>query len=276
METLEDRLAGFADVLSSWEDFEQPRVSFEAYLRDRVEADALAAQLTALLADLLTDGRVVLDEQCVPDCDWQAEWKRFFHVERVGERIVIKPSWEPYTPRGNDCVIHMDPGMAFGTGLHPTTRSCLRMIEALAPAHAGALFLDLGCGSGILSIAAVQLGFGSAIALDNDAQAVQATHANAAANGVGDRVDCTQNVVGAGSAVPRCPVVAANILANILVENAAAIAACLDGGPTARLILSGILADQRREVIRAYGRHALRVRETMRDGEWVSLLFERR
>ena len=118
--------------------------------------------------------------------DWANAWKKHYHVLRVGQRIVIKPRWQEYEPRPDDIVIELDPGMAFGTGLHPTTRMCLQALEEhLEP---GARVLDLGTGSGILAIAAAKLGAGSVLALDNDPLAVKAVRANVQSNGVQDLV----------------------------------------------------------------------------------------
>ena len=118
----------------------------------------------------------------IKQSDWEAAWKEHYHVARVSGRFVIKPSWREYEPRPDDVVLELDPGMAFGTGLHPTTQMCLRAIEAHMPP--GARALDLGAGSGILAIAAAKLGAVSVLALDIDPLAVEVARENAARNGV--------------------------------------------------------------------------------------------
>jgi ribosomal protein L11 methyltransferase len=118
----------------------------------------------------------VVDEE-----DWAEAWKRHFPVTRIGRRIVIRPSWRRHRAEPGDVVLALDPGMAFGTGLHPTTRLCLEALESIADRTfvAGARVLDIGCGSGILSIAAARLGAASVLGLDIDPIAVEATTANA-------------------------------------------------------------------------------------------------
>jgi ribosomal protein L11 methyltransferase len=116
------------------------------------------------------------------EADWETAWKQYFHVQHVGQRLVIVPSWRRYRPRPGEVVLALDPGMAFGTGLHPTTRLCLRLLERyLQP---GARVLDLGTGSGILAIAAAKLGARRVHAIDTDATAVRVAQENVARNGV--------------------------------------------------------------------------------------------
>ena len=120
--------------------------------------------------------RTVVEEE------WANAWKEHFHVTRIGQRLVVKPSWREYTPQADDIVLELDPGMAFGTGLHPTTQMCLLALEKYV--RGGERVLDLGTGSGILAIAAVKLGAAACLATDIDPVAVEAARANVAANGV--------------------------------------------------------------------------------------------
>ena len=116
--------------------------------------------------------------------DWAAAWKAFFPVLRIGRRLVIRPTWRRHRRAPDDVVLALDPGMAFGTGLHPTTRLCLAALEALDDGAGidGARVLDVGCGSGILAIAAVRLGAASALGVDTDPIAIESTDANARRN----------------------------------------------------------------------------------------------
>ena len=121
-----------------------------------------------------------IDEQ-----DWAEAWKEYFWPEKIGDRIVVKPTWRDYTAEPDELVVEIDPGMAFGTGTHPTTALCIRMIEAyLEP---GDCFLDVGSGSGILSIAAAKLGAGRIIGVDNDEVAVSVAEKNLLLNGVSEK-----------------------------------------------------------------------------------------
>ena len=126
-----------------------------------------------------------LRTRVVDEADWAEAWKQHFHVLHLGRRLVIKPSWRRYHRAGDEVVIDLDPGMAFGTGLHPTTRLCLQALEDRAERGPLGRALDVGCGSGILSIAAVKLGATRALGVDIDPIAIEATDANARHNRVG-------------------------------------------------------------------------------------------
>lgn len=206
----------------------------------------------------------------VPDQDWERAWMDDYHPLQFGRRTWIVP-WNRELPPEADvpdaAVLRLDPGLAFGSGTHPTTALCLAWLDALADEGvlAGSHVLDYGCGSGILALAALQLGAAHATGIDNDPQALVATADNAARNGLGARID----VFGVDDA-PRAqyPVVVANILASALVALVEPITASL--APGGRLALSGILDGQQDEVIAAYAPHvdALRV---ARDGDWVRI-----
>ncbi len=207
--------------------------------------------------------------------DWANAWKKFYKPLRVGRHVVLKPSWEAYTSEPSDIVIELDPGMAFGTGLHPSTRLCIAALEERV--HAGDRVLDVGAGSGVLSIVAAKLGASEIVATDIDALAVQVTKDNAAINGVGEGVLSV-----AQGSVPeqqrgRFQVVVANILAEVLVK---LFDSAYDNEPLASplaedgvLILAGILADRADMVADAGTRHGLRLLETKREGDWVALVM---
>ena len=212
--------------------------------------------------------------------DWAAAWKQHFPVLRVGRRIVIRPTWRRHRRRTGDIVVALDPGMAFGTGLHPTTRLCLAGIEGLADeGHvAGARALDVGCGSGILAIAAARLGAASVLGLDTDPIAVDATLANARRNRVARSVTARRGTL----PVREGPfdLVFANLIASLLVDLAADLAATLrpGGGPAGsggRMVASGIFIDREPEVRRAFAAAGLRVRGRLAETEWVALEVER-
>lgn len=199
--------------------------------------------------------------------DWANAWKKHYHVLRVGQRLVIKPTWQEYHPQLDDVVIELDPGMAFGTGLHPTTQMCLQALEEhLRP---GDRVLDLGTGSGILAIAAAKLGAGSVLALDNDPLAVRVAQANVQANGVQDVVN-----VELGSlerATGKFELVLVNILAQVIVEMAAqGLADRLQSG--GRLVAAGFVEAQEAEVRKALQAHGVDISERRQEKDWVSLI----
>lgn len=182
------------------------------------------------------------------DRDWTRVWMDDFQPMRFGRRLWIVPSGHrlPETAGEDAEELRLDPGLAFGTGTHATTAQCLEWLDGQA--LAGARVLDFGCGSGILAVAAARLGAACVDAVDNDPQALTATVANAAANGVGDRVRAlaAEDWTGTGD----CDVVVANILANTLVALAPGLVRALR--PGGRIALSGVLPGQEGEVVAAY------------------------
>ena len=206
----------------------------------------------------------------VDDASWTDAWKRHYVAQRIG-RVVVAPSWAPEAARDGDVVITLDPGMAFGTGLHPTTRGCLELLQTIEPIPARAL--DVGSGSGILALAALRLGASHVVARDTDPLAVEATAANAERNGFGGRVGAELGTL-PEVAAERFELVLANLVAAVLVELAPRLAAHLAAGGT--LLASGIIEPRADEVIGAMGRAGLAVRHRRDDGEWVSLALEHR
>jgi ribosomal protein L11 methyltransferase len=202
----------------------------------------------------------------VDDADWLERWKEGYAPQRIG-RLVVAPSWLEAELADDEVTVRLDPGMAFGTGLHPTTRGCLMLLQRVGPMPPRAL--DVGSGSGILALAALRLGAERVDCLDTDAEAVRATLANATANGLAERVTAAQGTLPERPAGERYPLVLANLVAAVLVELAPRLAAHLAPGGT--LVASGIIAERQNEVedaLRAAGFH---VEERLRDGDWVSL-----
>lgn len=190
-------------------------------------------------------------------------------VHRVGKRIVIKPSWQAYQPRPGDVVVELDPGMAFGTGLHPTTHLCLRALERYV--QSGMRVLDVGTGSGILAIAAVKLGAAQALGLDLVSVAVTAARENVARNALSDAVTIHLGTVGPeGEAGGDYDLVVANITARIISDLAGSLAGAL--GPHGRLVLSGIMADQETLVRAALRQAGLRLLARHVAGDWLALV----
>jgi ribosomal protein L11 methyltransferase len=200
----------------------------------------------------------------VDDADWATAWRDGYEPIRIG-RITIVPSWLD-TPIDAELVVRLDPGMAFGTGLHPTTRACLEVMGAVGPMPEAVL--DVGCGSGILGLAALRLGAGRVVGYDTDALAVEATDRNAAANGLTDRVEARLGSL-PPDAAERFPLVVANLVAAVLIELAPRLAA--HTAPLGTVIVSGIIATRRGEVEAALAHAGLLVVERQVDGDWVTL-----
>lgn len=209
-----------------------------------------------------------MEERELSEQDWADAWKTHFHVHRVGRRLVIKPSWRDYEPEPDDVVIELDPGMAFGTGLHPTTQLCLAALEDyLLP---GQRVLDLGTGSGILALAAAKLGAAAVTALDIDPVAVDAARANIAANHLTGGIALAQGTLPRPEPGPTYGLIVANIIARVIRELAPHLAAALS--PSGTLIASGILAERQAEVSSALNEVGLRVFECRQSGDWVALV----
>ncbi len=222
--------------------------------------------------------------RAVADQNWMEAWKQHYQPIPVGRRLIIVPAWLD-SPDARRVPIRIDPGMAFGTGTHPTTQLCLELLEGFfedRPSPAGGLstVIDVGCGSGILSIAALKLGADLALGVDIDEAAIRASRENAQANSVPER----QFVLGVGSvaevlggkveSAPRelrqAPLVLANILAPVILR------LFTDGlarlvAPGGTLILSGILAEQAAGVVAAAETHGMQWAEKRQLGDWVAL-----
>jgi len=207
-----------------------------------------------------------LRTRVVDEADWAEAWKRHFHVQHLGRRLVIKPSWLRYHRAGDEVVIDLDPGMAFGTGLHPTTRLCLQALEDRAEHGPLGRVLDVGCGSGILSIAAVKLGATRALAVDIDPIAVEATEANARHNRVGRRVRARDGTI--PSEQGPFDTVLANLIAGILVELAPHLAEELVPGGT--LVASGIFIDREADTWAALEGVGFELVRRWHESDWVA------
>ncbi len=250
-----------------------------AYLpaRDRAAAERAAAEVAEALGHLQAFGLRPIGElrtRIVEEADWADAWKAYFPVMRVGRRLVIRPTWRRHRRAPDDVVLALDPGMAFGTGLHPTTRLCLAAVEALSDRGilAGARVLDVGCGSGILAIAALKLGATSALGLDTDPIAIEATIANARRNALVRRLHAREGSLPSGEA--GFDVVLANLIAGLLVPLASGLRDELRPGGV--LLASGIFIDREGDVRAAFEAAGLEVTGRTAEGDWVALEAIRR
>lgn len=220
-------------------------------------------------------GEPVLALRTVEDEDWADAWKAYYRPLRLGRRLHIVPLWEDPPLRQDDVVIRLNPGMAFGTGTHPTTALCLALLEEAMDGAVEPIgrVIDWGTGSGILAIAAAKLGASDVLAIDVDPVAVTAAADNARANGA-LAPEGPVRVVRADAVPPgEADLVLANIMADVIIRGAAAAAGGLRVG--GRLIASGIVAARRSDVLAALERCGFAVRRERRDGEWIALLAEK-
>ena len=249
-----------------------------AEIRDAIE----------IYSDIVPLGDLTIETTVTEDLDWINNWKQYFHSFRIGEDILIKPTWEENTEvREGDLVIEIDPGTAFGTGSHETTWLCIEAIRAHV--KEGDVVLDIGCGSGILAIIAKKLGAGSCIGIDIDPIAVDVAKENAEQNNLtvvepenpeivdgavsfyaGDVI--TDREFAASCVLTKYPVVVANILADVIKPMMPVVKDFLaDGGC---FITSGILREREEEMVAEFERNGYRVTERRYKNDWVSLTAE--
>ena len=230
-----------------------------------------------------------LEERSIADEDWEAAWRDHFHAHRVGARTVVVPTWREYEPESDDIVIHLDPGMAFGTGLHPTTQLCaLELEKRVVP---DMTVLDVGCGSGILSLIAGRLGASRALGLDIDPVAVRVARENVALNGLSDVIEIKEGSLPRNGQDPLTVVqrdwpqgviaaqgwdiVAANLTADVLEELAGPLAMAVR--PGGLLVGSGIIADKFDQAAYALMDAGLRLIDGVSDagGDWRAIVLMR-
>jgi ribosomal protein L11 methyltransferase len=235
----------------------------EATAESRVKIEEALYHLNRIYPIAPPEFRLVSDE------DWANAWKKHYSIFRLGRRLVIRPAWLEYAPEPGDLVLTLDPGMAFGTGLHPSTQLCLVALEDTL--RGGERVLDVGTGSGILAIAAARLGAAEAYGVDNDPVAVDAARGNIALNGVADRVRAEVGSADTLRAERGYDVLVVNILARVII-------ALLDQGlveplaPGGTLIAAGLIEDQADDVARALAAHGVIVRERRQQKDWVALV----
>ena len=237
--------------------------------REFLLASAEAALATARAAGLPVDPVAICERQA-DESEWRDVWKQFFRATRVGRRFTVRPSWDPGPAPAGEFVIDLDPGRAFGTGAHPSTRLAIALAENVREERPRiARFLDLGCGSGILSIAASRLWPAAAgLAIDNDPEATECSQENIERN----HVDNVAIVTGTlEKAETTFDLILANIQADVLCDLVPAMAAKL--APGGRVILSGILSDQSDDVLVAYASAGFAMASRHDEGEWTGLLL---
>ncbi len=252
------------------------RVAIKAYLPADADPAPQMLELETFIAELsgrnpaASFGHPTLT--AVNAEDWSSSWKVHFKPLRVGKHLLIVPTWEEAVQLPGDLVIRIDPGMAFGTGGHETTRLCLELLEQVMEGSdliTAPSLLDLGTGSGILAMAASLLGAGRILALDIDPDAVEVARENLELNGLSDKIECGTTPL--ESLDERFDIILANILAEELVRLAPYLTDRLNPGGS--LILSGILAEKEQLVRRGFSSQPLEYCRTASAGEWVAMLY---
>ena len=214
-------------------------------------------------------GRLYAEDIIVDDADWKDKWKEYFKPVRITDRLVVKPTWEEYEPNDGEKVIQIDPGMAFGTGTHETTSLCLKLMEKyLGDEPQDKEVLDVGCGSGILSIAAALLGCRSVTGVEIDEDAVRVAEENVELNGIGDRVEILQGDLTEGIE-SKADIIVANLMADLVMTLSKSAKEHLkDGGI---FISSGILLEKKGIVSDAVKEAGFEIIEIAEDGEWCAI-----
>lgn len=240
------------------------------YFDDSEESSGLIEGVKKLVEELKQDemdlGRLETQWSREDDSRWIDRWKEYFRPAKVTDRIVIKPTWEEYTPEGDELVLEIDPGRAFGTGTHETTSGCLELIEKYM--KPGDSVLDVGCGSGILSIGAALLGSSDVYAIDIDPVAVEVTEENVALNGFSQVIRVEEGDLTKGVDY-RADIVAANLMADLVKLLTADVAAHLKPGGV--YISSGILLEKEADVTQTLNENGFKVTDVVRKGEWCAI-----
>ena len=278
--TQQDKEQMFVDILP-----DIPEDDGTAYLTFYLDQDVDTVQILGEVCQELEDmrnyvdvGECTIEESETEDVDWVNNWKKYFHQFYIDDILVI-PSWEDVKTEDSDkMVIHIDPGTAFGTGMHETTQLCIRALRKYTKKDA--LVLDVGCGSGILGMLALKFGAGHSIGTDLDPCAIDATHENMEVNGIGkDQYEVMIGNIIDDKAVQdqvgyeKYDIVAANILADVLVPLTPVIVHQMK--PGAVYITSGIIDDKEEVVVEAVKAAGLTVLEVNHQGEWVSVVAKK-
>ncbi len=242
-----DRTKGIVHIYISPEENPNEAISF---LTARLEAEKIPFEI---------------DKTACKNADWENNWKKYFKPIPVGEKLLIRPIWEQEYDAGNRAVLHLEPGLAFGSGTHDTTKLCLEALEATV--KNGDDMLDIGCGSGILSVASLLLGAKSAVGVDIDALAVKTAKENGRNNGFGEPELCYLQGSMTDKVTGQFDVIAANIVADIIVLLCKDIARFLKPGGV--FITSGIIEPREDDVLAAFSENKLKVLSRRESGGWL-------
>ena len=251
-------------------------VLVKAYLPDDGELATRMQELNRRLEEMQQSapgpwGPCRVSSALVRDEDWADNWKAYFHTEKVGALLVVRPAWEEYEASPDDIVISLDPGAAFGTGTHPTTAMCLRELELLV--RGGMRVFDVGTGSGVLAIAAAKLGAGEVVAMDYDGTAVKFAEENIQRNGLDGIISLGQGDLLAGFE-GKADLICANLIADLVIR----LVPQLDGhlAEGGRLLASGIITERLADVTAAVTAAGFTVMRAVEEQGWAALVIGRR
>lgn len=237
------------------------------------ELEQLIREKIEFISKFLKTGEGYVGYSEVDDEDWSTAWKKYYKPVKISDRIVIKPSWEEYKKQDNEVIIELDPGMAFGTGTHETTRMCAQLLEKYVQGND--TLIDVGCGTGILSIIAAGLGAKHVTAIDIDEVAVRVAKENCELNNADSKVSVFQGVMDSSLKIKlkeeKVDVIVANIIANVIIDISPFIPYYLKAGGV--FLTSGIIKERKDEVIEAYQKLGFTCKDELEIGEWVALAF---
>lgn len=247
-------------------------VIVKAYFNEAMTPDELSELINEkvkFISQFLEVGKGYVGYKMVDDEDWSTAWKKHYKPFHISESVVIKPSWEEYEKQSGEIVIELDPGMAFGTGTHETTRLCSQLLEKHV--RPGDKVIDVGCGTGILSIIAVKLGAAHAEAIDIDEVAARVSRENCAINAVSDMISVSRGVL-SDLAPQKTDIMVANIIADVVIGISELVPSYLKQGGI--LLTSGIIKERKEDVIRAYTALGFQLINVEEMGEWVAIVFK--
>ena len=271
---IDDELAHPADrepVMSVWlEDTEENREIIQSIKIDLMKLKAEEQYHT--FGEDADFGRLYVETETADDADWKDKWKENFKPSKVTNRIVVKPTWEDYNAKAGELVLEIDPGSAFGTGTHETTSLCMKLLEKYTDGMENARVIDVGCGSGILSISAALLGCPYVLGTELDPQAVRIARENVDLNGVSSQVRVLEADLLEGINY-KADVIVANLMHDLVMKLSPDAMRHLDDGGI--FISSGILTEKRDQVAEAVQNAGFEILEIPEDGEWCAIAARR-
>jgi len=234
------------------------------YIQDRIR------YLKSIELDEIDLGKCSIAFNQVKDEDWATSWKKYYKPIKIGKLIVIKPTWETYTKKEDEVIIELDPGMAFGTGTHETTMMCIQLIEKYL--KTGDKVIDVGCGSGVLSLVAAKLGAETCLAVDFDTFAVKITRENVILNKLEDKVIAKESNL-LDHITVHADIIIANIIADVIMKLSNSVYEHLKNDGI--FIASGIIKDRTTDVENVLYKDGFQVIEMLSMGEWVAFAFRK-